>query len=298
VIAPQQGQVISLSVTPGQKVQTGQVIAVLKPTSSQAEQVGIETETGRLRVEIDAAETELAAAQKEYQRLEAISDIAAKKDVQAAQARLRTAEANLKAQQTVAGGSVAAANNNIILKSPITGTVGQFSLSKGSEVPSGATLFSITNLSQVFIEAQVYDRDAEIVNDAERYTATCSNADHGTADVRMIGTALEVNQTNQSQKVLFALQNPEQEFKIGEFVTIRAFQRNMDKVVFVPNSALSEINGKPVLFIKDAPEKYAVRYIAPGQDNGTHTIVMKGLEESERFVTSATYQVKMMMLNQ
>jgi hypothetical protein len=114
----------------------------------------------------------------------------------------------------------------------------------------------------------------------------------------MIGTALEVNQTNQSQKVLFALQNPEQEFKIGEFVTIRAFQRNMDKVVFVPNSALSEINGKPVLFIKDAPEKYAVRYIAPGQDNGTHTIVMKGLEESERFVTSATYQVKMMMLNQ
>jgi hypothetical protein len=61
---------------------------------------------------------------------------------------------------------------------------------------------------------------------------------------------------------------------------------------------LSEINGKPVLFIKDAPETYTVRYIALGQDNGTHTTVSKGLAESERFVTSATYQVKMMMLNQ
>ncbi len=298
VITPQQAQIISLSVTPGQKVQAGQTIAVLKPTSNQAEQVGIAAETGRLKVDIDAAQSELAAAQKEYQRLQAIADIAAKKDVQAAQARLNAAEANLNALRSVQGGSVAVAKNNIVLKSPISGTVGQFTLSPGTEVPSGSTLFSVTNLSKVFIEAQVYDRDAEIVNHAEKYTATCSNADHGTADVRMVGIALEVNQTNQSQKVLFELQNPEQEFKIGEFVTVRAFQRNMDKIIFVPNSALSEINGKPVVFIKDAPETYTVRYIALGQDNGTHTTVSKGLAESERFVTSATYQVKMMMLNQ
>lgn len=298
VISPQQAQIVSLSITPGQQVRAGQIIAVLKPTSNQAEQVGIAAETGRLNVDIEAAQSELAAAQKEYQRLQAIADIAARKDIQAAQARLNSAEANLSALRAIQDGSVAVARNNIVLKSPINGVVGQFTLSPGTAVASGFTLFTVTNLNNVFIEAQVYDRDAEIVNQAERYTATCSNADHGTADVRMVGSALEVNQTNQSQKVLFELLNPEQEFKIGEFVTIRAFQRNTDRVIFIPNSALSEINGKPVVFIKDAPEMYTVRYIALGQDNGTHTIVSKGLAESERFVTSATYQVKMMMLNQ
>jgi multidrug efflux pump subunit AcrA (membrane-fusion protein) len=107
-----------------------------------------------------------------------------------------------------------------------------------------------------------------------------------------------VNQSNQSQKVIFELTNPNGAFKIGEFITLQAFIQKSDKSIFVPNSSLSEINGKPVLFVKDNPEVYSVRYISLGDDNGTHSIVLKGIDEGERFVTEGTYQVKMMMLNQ
>jgi RND family efflux transporter MFP subunit len=298
VVSPQNARVSSIKVSPGQNVQQGQTIAVLKPTSTQSEQVGIAVETGRIQAEIRAAEAELVAAEKELDRLKAIEDIVAKKDVQAAEARVNAAEQNLRALRNIPGSSSTSGSGDIVLKSPISGTVGQFTLTSGTEVIGGMTLFTVTNLSSVFIEAQVYDRDAVIVNRAEKYTVTCNDADHKTADVRMVSPALEVNPTNQSQKVYFELQNPEGEFKIGEFVTLHAFQQATTNSIFIPNSSISEINGKPVVFVKENPELYAVRYIAPGNDNGTHTMIMKGLNEGDRYVTSSTYQVKMMMLNQ
>ena len=185
-----------------------------------------------------------------------------------------------------------------MFKAPVSGTVGQFVLAPGAEVIAGTTLFSITNLDKVYIEAQVYDRDADIVKDASNYTVTTTNDEHKTAQVKIVSAALEVNPANQSQKVLFEVLNPAGEFKIGEFVTMQAFQQGTDKTIFVPNSSLSEINGKPVLFIKKNPEVYEVRFISPGDDNGTHTVVLKGIEEGERYVMEGTYQVKMMMLNQ
>ena len=107
-----------------------------------------------------------------------------------------------------------------------------------------------------------------------------------------------MNPTNQSQKVLFEVLNPGGEFKLGEFVTLQAFQQVTDRTIFVPNSSLTEINGKPVLFVKLNPEMYEVRYVSLGEDNGSHTVVLKGIDEAERYVTAGTYQVKMMMLNQ
>jgi hypothetical protein len=171
-------------------------------------------------------------------------------------------------------------------------------LAPGAELNPGTTLFSIINLDKVYVEAQVYDRDADIVKNASKYTVTCTNDEHETAQVRIVSAAQEVNPSNQSQKVLFEVINPGDEFKLGEFVTLQAYQEGIGKTMFVPNSALSEINGKPVIFIKESPEQFSVRYISSGDDNGTHTVVLKGVSEGERFVVGGTYQVKMMMLNQ
>lgn len=298
ITTPQTGKVTSLNVMPGQKVTKGQTLAVVVPSTSLSDQVGVATETGRLRADIQAAQAELTAAEKELNRLRSIADIAAKKDVQAAEARYAAAKSNLQSLRSISSGSVTGTSGSVTLKAPVSGTIGQFSLATGAEIISGTTLFSITNLDKVYIEAQVYDQDADLVRNASSYTVQCTDENHETAEVRLVSDALEVNASNQSHKVIFELHNPEGEFKIGEFVTLQAFQNQVDKTLFIPNSALSEISGKPVVYVKDGPEKYSVRYISPGEDNGTHTVVLQGLQEKERYVTNGAYQVKMMMLNQ
>ena len=299
VTTPLTGKVMSLRVSPGDKVQAGQQLAVINPSISQSERVGIAAETGRLQAELKTAKAELDAAERDLRRLREISDIIARKELEAAEARYAAAKANYESLRATTGGAAISSGGNLVITAPVAGTVGQFILAPGAEVISGTSLFSITNLEKVYVEAQVYDRDADVVKNASKYTVTCTNDDeHKTAEVRIVSAALEVNPTNQSQKVLFEVLNPEGEFKIGEFVTLQAFHEGAETRIFVPNSSLSEINGRPVLFVKNNPELYEIHYVSIGEDNGTHTVIQKGIEEGNRYVTEGTYQVKMMMLNQ
>ena len=298
IITPQAGKITSLRVAPGQQVKKGQVLAVIQPTAPLSDRVGVVAETGRLKTDIQNARAEKTAAEREVNRLRSIEDIAAKKDVQAAEARYAAATANLESLQAIASNTVIASNGSITLQSPVAGTVGPFSMSQGTDVLEGTSLFNVTSLDEVYIEAQMYDRDASGVHTASQYRVIGADGRSTSEEVSYISAALEINPTNQSQKVIFRLNNPKGDFKIGEFVTLQVYLGKSAKTMFVPNSALSEINGKPVIFIKENPESYTTRYISIGEDNGSHTIVLKGVDERERYVTEGTYQVKMMMLNQ
>ena len=290
VQTPQTGKIVSLNARVGQRVNKGQTLAVVEQNIDASTQVSFQAERNNL-------EAELQAAEKEYNRLKVIEDIAAKKDVSEAEARYQKAQQNLKVFKNVAAGG-SGSSKRIALKSPISGTIGNFNFSLGSTVNVGETIFTVINLSKVYIEVQVYDKDVTLVNGAKKFTAECSNDSHKTAQLRLIAPALTVNATNQSQRVLFELDNPTGDFKIGEFVNIQVFAGQSVRGITIPSSAISEINGKPVVFIKDSPEGFSIAYISTGNDNGEFTIIKKGIEEGERVVTNGTYQLKMIYQNQ
>jgi cobalt-zinc-cadmium efflux system membrane fusion protein len=284
VSTPQNGRIVSLSVRVGQQVKAGQQLAVVEQNMDASAQVGMMSEKNSLTAEYDAAK-------KAFERLSSIEDIAAKKDVDEAKARLQKAEANLNLFSGTSG-------RTIVLNAPISGVVANFNLSKGATVNAGQTLFTITDLSTIYAEAQVFDKDASKVKQGAKFTIECANDNHTCSEVKLISLAQEINASNQSQRVLFELGNPDSDFKIGEFVNIRVFASEASQQIALPNSAITEMNGKPVVFIKDAAEKFTVSYVQLGDNNGTHTSILKGVEEGQRVVVNASYQLKMIFLNQ
>ncbi len=291
VQSPQTGKIISLSVKVGQKVTKGEVLATIEPSIDAGNTVTFLSEKNN-------AEAELIAAQKDYERLQSIEDIAAKKDVAEAESRYKKAKQNKILFENLSNSSASNARA-IVLKSPIQGVVSNFTFAIGANVNANETLFTITNLSTVYVEAQVFDKDADKVYQGTNFMVECSTTDiHKTAEVKLLAQAQSINPTNQTQRVIFEMENPDGEFKIGEFVNVRVFAPQPIKEIALPNSAISEINGRPVIFIKDNAEQYSVSYVSIGQNNGTHTVIKKGVEEPERVVINATYQMKMIYLNQ
>lgn len=284
ITAPQNGRIVSLNVNVGQQVKQGQQLAIVEQNIDAASQVNLLAEKNNV-------EAEYEAAKKEFDRLKTIQDIASKKELSEAEARYQKASENKKLFNSTGG-------KTIILKSPIDGIIGNFTFSIGSTINSNETIFTITNLSKVYVEAQVFDKDAEKVNNGVRYTVECTNDNHKTAEVKLLALAQNINPTNQSQRVLFEMENKDGEFKIGEFVNISVFASQSKKQIAVPNSAISELNGKSIVFIKDFAEQYSLVYVSLGENNGSYTVINKGIEEGERIVTSGTYQLKMMYLNQ
>ena len=287
--SPQAGKIVSLSVTPGQKVGRGQVVAVIEQQVDAGTQIDILSQSNTVNAEYEAAKAQ-------YERLKAIEDIAAKKDVTEAKARYESARKN-KALFDANTGRNAGSTKAITLTSPVSGVVGTFNYAIGAVVSGGQTLFEITNLDQVFVEAQVFTADVMKMKSAISFT-TLSNTDSTTYQLKLVSTAQSVNTGNQSQKVLFELINPKAQFKIGENVNVRMTGNNVVRQVIIPNEAITEVNGKPAIFIKDKAELYSISFIVKGQNNDTYTVVSKGTEDGERVVTANVYQMKMMYLNQ
>lgn len=299
VVAPQSGRITRVTVAVGQTVRAGQTLAVLQQNIGTSDQVGIAANNAGFAVQIETARARVSATKREFDRLKKIEDIAAAKDVQAAEAAYNQALAELQTLESRALGANSAANSRTVaLVAPIAGVMGAFTLTPGAEVTAGQTLFTVTNLNKVYVEAQVYDRDLSVVRAGNRFLVTCSTDDHKTAEVRLISPAQTMNPGNQSQRVLFEMDNPKGEFKIGEFVTVKALNQESSRNITVPNSALTEINGKTAVFLKDGPEMFTLSYVQTGEDDGARTLILKGVEESEKVVVNGAYEVKMMYLNQ
>ena len=289
--SPQTGKIVSLKVSVGQKVFAGQILAVIEQQIDAGTQINILSQK-------NAVDAEFNAAKAQYERLKAIEDIAAKKDVTEAKARYETALKNKQLFNSNAGRNIG--NTKMItLSAPINGVVGTFNYSIGAVVNTGETLFDITNLEKVLVEAQVFANDAIQLKAVEKITAA-SNVPNDTVAfrLRLLSTAQTVNGTNQSQKVIFEILNPKSTFRIGENIAVTIFSKNISKQIVVPNDAIAEINGKPAVFIKDKAEQYSISYINKGASNNRYTTIAKGIEEGERIVTAGVYQMKTIFLNQ
>lgn len=299
VVAPQSGRITRVNVAVGQTVRAGQTLAVLQQNIGTSDQVGIVANNAGLAVQIETARARVAAAKREFDRLKKIEDIAAAKEVQAAEAAYNQALTELQTLESRALGANSAANSRTVaLVAPISGMMGTFTLTPGAEVSAGQTLFTVTNLNKVFVEAQVYVQDLPVVQSGNKFLVTASTDGSKTAEVRLISPAQTMNPGNQSQRVLFEMDNPKGEFKIGEFVTVKALNQETSRNITVPNSALTEINGKTAVFLKDGPERFTLSYVQTGEDDGARTLILKGVEESEKVVSAGVYEVKMIYLNQ
>ena len=294
VQSPQVGRLISLAVRVGQLVTRGQTLAVVEQSIDAATQVNLQSERNNLLAEVQVA-------RQEYDRLKTIADIIAKRDLTEAESRLNRAQANLKVftniTQTGAQGGRGTARS-ISLRAPVSGIVGPFAYAIGSTVNVGETLFTITNLGKIYIEAQVFEKDLAVLRSAKSFEVTGVNDAGKSGVARLLSQAQTINASNQSQRLLFEMDNAGGAFKIGEFVTIRVQSATSTRGLSVPNSAISELNGKPVVFIKDAPEVVSVAYVTTGADNGSRTQILTGAEADERVIVSGTYQAKMIYLNQ
>jgi RND family efflux transporter MFP subunit len=287
--SPQAGKIVSLRVAPGQRVSRGQVVAVIEQQVDAGTQISILSQSNTVNAEFEAAKAQ-------YERLKAIEDIAAKKDVTEAKARYESARKN-KALFDANTGRNTGSTKAMTLTSPVSGVVGTFNYAIGAVVSGGETLFEVTNLDEVFVEAQVFTADVTKMESAISFT-TISNTDTSVYKLKLQSTAQTVNAGNQSQKVVFEILNPNGQFKIGENVNVRMTGNNVIRQVMVPNEAITEVNGKPALFIKDKAEQYSISFIAIGQSNDKHTVISKGTEDGERIVTANVYQMKTMYLNQ
>lgn len=283
VISPQTAKILSIKVKPGEYVNQGQPLAVIERIMDAGNDIAWQAEKNRL-------DTEYETARKEYERKKSLENIASKKEVEEASARFEIAKNNRELFQSGV--------KNVTLTAPISGIVAPFVLSERSSVNGGQTLFVINQLNKVYVEAQAYEKDVEAIESSKSFRVQCMEDFHTNTDVKLVSLVQEFNASNQSQRVLFEVNNSDGKLKLGEFVNVWTISDEGHDVLALPEESVTEIEGRPVVFVKNAAEQYELRYISTGERNGDQIVIRDGIKENERVVSLGAYQTKLIYLNQ
>jgi len=282
---------------------------VLQLQGQQAEQ----------RANANQARTQLAQAQRELRRSENLVEVGAvpKKRVEEAQTAVKVAEQSVASaeqqvrlldnqiKQTNAGQNIFRVprvnqpTRSFPLTAPITGIVNEIKATSGQQVETGTELLSISNLSTVLIEANVFERDLPVIRESTRASFTSAALSGevytiGTADGdgRLISIGQSVNAETRAVPVIYEVINPSQRLRDGNFVEITIDTSGDAQVLAVPKSAVVREQGSTFVYVLAGGETFERRSVALGAEGADFYEVKSGLKESDRVVVEGVYQLR------
>lgn len=194
------------------------------------------------------SQTEVWASEAEYNK--------AKLRVEAATAHLRAIGLDPSATATGRGEEL---SNRYELRSPLSGTVLQEQLTVGQNVEVKDVLFTVADVSQVWVNASLHESDIPKLHAG--MTATLQVQSQGQSLAALDGTITNIGQQADQQTrtvpVRIAVANKRglggsrgYLLRPGMFLTVQFITARKNGVIAVPNDAIQQINGQAVVFVE------------------------------------------------
>ena len=184
----------------------------------------------------------------------------------------------------------------IPIRSPINGVVIARNISVGQVVDTGFVAFDISNLSTIWVTAAVNQQDLPLVRQgAPADVVTAGYPDqvfHGR--VAMIGDTL--NPETRTTPVRVVVPNPGTRLRPGMFASAHIAEPETREAVFVPEEALQNINGMPVVFVTADGTTFQARTVNVGTRSMGKAEIVDGLKPGDRIVVNGAFMVKSEML--
>jgi cobalt-zinc-cadmium efflux system membrane fusion protein len=179
------------------------------------------------------------------------------------------------------------------VRAPISGRLADRKVEVGTAVGRDnleTELFVIVDLSRVWVELSVSSNDLPLVREGQSVrVSTRSLPEAGSGKVVFVSPLLD--RETRTARVVAALDNPDGRWRPGSFVTAAIMLRERPAAVVVPASAIQNVDGGKVVFVrnKDGFEK---RNVVLGEQDGQSIEILSGLAAGESIAISNTFSLK------
>ena len=285
------GQVMRVLVETNAPVSRGTVLAQLRST-----------ELGRARANLLSAEARRDLARQTLDRKRTLADerIVAVREVQEAEAAYRAADAEVKA--ATAGlqalgvsqdGHSAEDSSLFFVRSPIAGRVLDRHAVLGQYAETNAPLFTIADLTGVWVMAQAFERDAVNITQGSVAHVTLAALPGQEFDGKVVLVGRQVDPGARTVPVRIALANPAGVLRPGMSASSRLEVMGQSRTILaVPAAALQRVGERWLAFIPKAQYEYEMRPVGRGRDLGNDVEVVSGLKTGETVVVEGAFLLK------
>lgn len=294
------GRVVELRARVGDRVRAGQTLAVF----DNMEAVDLSTQEQSAKAELARLNAQLTPAARQTERSRRLADIGAgaEKDYEFSKAEEQGVRASIQSEQAVIegirqrlrryGSTGGSGSPLTVLKAPFAGVVTKARASAGDTVEPGRSIFTIADLSKVWVQAEVYEKDLgriRLGQDASIIVDTYPNESFS-GRVAYISDVLDPQ--TRTARVRCEVDNHDMRLKTDMFANIELPTKFSKKALAVPSSALQDVEGHNVVFVQVAPTEFEARQIEKGVSINGETEIRSGVTDGERVVTQGAFHLK------
>ena len=307
------GRIVRLFAGQGSRVQKGQKLADLE--SADIDQA----EADYLKALADyenarrSSVAEIRLAQENYDRTKLLYEktITAGKNLQTAEHDLEVAKAAGESSVNGAKATLTAARRHLLilglssstidslpkkpdlaavfsLNSPIAGTVIERNATVGASVGTDSNLFKIIDLSRVWIDANVFEKDLARVRMGQEVKVNLPALPGSTYTGRVILIDSVVDPETRTIKVRTEVANPDSRLKPDMFANVEIVTDLNRSAISIPQTAVLNDGGKTVVFVAEG-NGYQKREVHTGIQNGDRLEIVEGLSPGEKVVVKGNY---------
>jgi multidrug efflux pump subunit AcrA (membrane-fusion protein) len=177
---------------------------------------------------------------------------------------------------------------DVTLVAPASGFVTAKDVLEGQQVEAGMPLFTITDLSRVWVQANVYESEAALVQLGQRAVVSLPY----TSGVQLAGTVTYidpfVDPATRTLTVRLEFTNPDLLLKPAMYVDVTLDTVQREGVV-IPEEAVLDSGTRRVVFVETAAGHYEPRAVRLGIRGDGKVQVLDGVRAGERVVARANF---------
>jgi RND family efflux transporter MFP subunit len=176
------------------------------------------------------------------------------------------------------------------IDSPASGFVTERNALPNMYVQPGTKLYSVADLSTVWVYAQVFQNDLGRIKVGDSAEVTVDSYPGRMFPGRATFIWPQLDQTTRTAKVRLEIPNPELKLSLGMFVNVKLGVA-LGRQLAIPASAVFQSGTRQIAFVDRGSGYFEPREIETGGRAADDVVVMKGLKAGERIVTSANFLI-------
>lgn len=282
------GRVTLMRAVLGERVAQGQVLAVLESP-----------DVGQLRATERQATALLGIARENYLRERGLADqgISSRKELLLAEAELRRAEAEVRgvSERLRVLGASGGSGSRFVVTAPFAGVVVARQASLGEMAEPTDSLFTIADLSRLWIELDVFERDLARVRVGQTVSVTVTAYPDRVFPGRIVYVGDILDPKQRTVRARVEIPNDDRALKPGMFARAEiAVGAGGVGIVVVPQSAVQEFKGRHVVFVPGTRAgEFRPLVVEPGEAvDGDRIEIRSGLVAGSRVVVAGAFALR------
>jgi Cu(I)/Ag(I) efflux system membrane fusion protein len=178
----------------------------------------------------------------------------------------------------------------LTLHAPVTGIVLEKNVFEGQAVQAGEALYKIADLSEVWIEAEIFEADLALVHEGMAATVSFTGLPGLTYSGRVEYVYPTLEEQSRTMRARVSLPNPGGRIRPGMYATV-TLEQALGEVFTIPRSAVLRTGEKAVAFVDMGEGRLMPHDLTLGLEGDEFVEVLAGVEHGQRVVTSAQYLI-------